>query len=416
MNVLILTNPTVGGYGYSIVAKRVCRAVRELGHTPYVLSTLLIGNLIKDDEGNANLPPFFGVYGKQAMREYIKGLDIGLMITIFDCWDPKSHDIPDIVHKFKIPLISHVTTRSYPLSPHWNTFLYRTDAIVTPTMWGKSIVEELFPGRTSYIQHGVDLDTFKPDKKARTELRKRMGYEDKFVFLAVGRNKEMQKRYPRLLKAFKAFLRNVPQVRDKVVLHIHACEKEAYDLDEMRNMGFQDISQDHVKFSRVKFNGEKLELCKEDDEKGMRLNPNWGLDANEMAKMYNMADCFVHAGEGESFCLPCIEAQACGLPSVVPNHSAFKEIVGKPETGLLSKISTEETTPTLTDVQLIDMVDMAKGLYKIYNDDELRKKCSENALNNAKKYDWEIAVDKWKFIIKKMLEPKIDYQKGLLGV
>ena len=416
MNILILTNPSYGCYGYSMVARHVCKGLRDAGHNVWVIGTVTAGNLIKDEYGTPNIPPYTDVYAKYALTQYIKGFGIDVVVTILDCWDPNSYDIPDIVHKFRIPLVSHVTTRSYPLSPHWSTFLDRADHIVAPTQWGRAMIEEIFPNRSSYIQHGVDLNVFKPDGTARNELRKLLGYEDKFVFLAVGRNKEMQKRYDFLLKSFKALLTNMPGLKGKVILHIHTNPHEAYDLEVMRKMGYHYIGEENVVFSSVKPDNDRIVICRKDDPKSMTLNPNWGLDEKEMSRLYNMADCFVHSGEGESFCLPCMEAQACGLPSVVPDNSVFPEIVGKPESGILCRTITEETTPTLTDVKLVNMLDLAQGLYKIYADEETRKKCSQNALKNAQNYGWKEVIDKWLFILKKITEPRpLNYQNGEMG-
>lgn len=406
MNVLVLTNPSYGAFGYAMVARYLCKGLREAGHNPYVLSTLNIGDLIRDNYGTVNIPPYFIPFAKYALIQYIKALDIDVVVTLLDCWEQIAHDIPDKVHMCKIPVVGHVTARSSPLSPDWSTYLRKVDHIVAPTMWGKAVVEEVFPGRVSRIEHGVNLDTFKPDARARKRMRKMLGYDDKFVFLMVGRNKQLQKRYDLALKAFKGLLTNMPETQGKVVLHIHTNPHESYDLEAMRNMGFEDIGKEHVRFSRVKLNGDRLELCTEGDERGMFLNPNWGLDEKAMAEMYNMADCFVHSGGGESFCIPAVEAQACGLPCVVPAHSAFLETVGKPESGILAKIAIEETSPGLTDESLVDPIDLGKAMAIMFKDPELRKRCSGNALRNASKYGWDVAVKKWVEVLENVVRPK----------
>lgn len=414
-NILFLTNPSTGPYGYSIVAKNICKGLKELGHNPWIISTLPTGNLIRDEYGTPNIPPRNDVYAKDCLADYIRGLDIDCVVTILDTWTPQSYEIPGIVHKQGIPLISHVTARSFPLSPFWSTFLNNADMIITPTKWGKDIVMEVFKDNVAFIQHGIDSIKFRKDKKIREEMRKRMGYENKFVFLAVGRNREAQKRYDRMFKAFKILIDNYPELKDKVVLHVHADPQETYNLEELRNMGFYDIGVELIQFSKVKWNGEKIELCNKNDKNAMTLNPNWGLDEEEMCKMYNMSDCFINTGEAESFCLPCLESQACGVPSIVPNHSSFKEIVGLPESGIVCKIITEETTPMLTDVWLVDIVDVAIAMHRMIFDDETRNKCIKNALDNAKNYEWKSVVDKWSKVIEVLCEPKIDYKARRLG-
>ncbi len=270
----------------------MCKGLREAGNTVWVIATVGAGNLVKDEYGTSNIPPYFEPYAKTALKQYIKGLNIDCVITIIDCWMQQTWDIPDIVHKFKIPIIAHVTARSYPISPWWGKYLNKCDHIIAPSKFGMNAVRELFPKKTSYIQHGVNLDIFKPDKKAREEIRKRLGYEDKFVFLAVGRNKGIQKRWDIMLKAYKTLLMKMPEAKKDTVLHMHTNphEPNAIDLEQLRNIGYSQIGKEHIVFSTVRPNGENLEICRADDSRSMLLNPNWGLSEIEMAKLYNMAD------------------------------------------------------------------------------------------------------------------------------
>jgi glycosyltransferase involved in cell wall biosynthesis len=409
-----------GCYGYSRVAKYVCKGLRDAGHNVIVIGTVTAGNLIRDEHGTPNIPAYFDAYAKYALSQYIRGFEIDCVVTILDCWTPVTHDIPDIVHRFKIPIVAHVTARSAPLSPWWLTYLQKCDHIVMPSWFGMELGKPFFHDRLSYIQHGVNTDIYKPDPEGRNELRKRLGYGDRFVFLSVGRNKGIQKRYDILLKAYKAFLMNVPDARGKTLLHIHAepHESGAIDLEQMRDMGYHAVGKEHVRFSAVRFSDEKqkLEVCAGDDPRAMTLNPNWGLDEDEMARLYNIADCHVQSGEGESFCLPAMESQACGIPQIFPDHSIGPEMVGKPGSGLLVRIATEETTPILTDVALADPLDMAKCMERMYRDAELRRECSENAVKNSRNYGWKRVVEKWLFVIEKTGEPRLDYQRGLLGI
>ncbi len=372
-----------------------------------IIGTVTAGNLIRDEYGTPNIPAYFDAYAKYALKQYIKGLDTDCLITILDCWTPNTYDIPDIAHKLKIPIVAHVTARSQPLSPWWSTYLTKCDHIIAPSWFGKRTIEEIFPNKVSYIQHGVS-NVFRPNKGAGRRMRKILGYEDKFVFLAVGRNKGIQKRWDILFKAFKTFLTNMPDARNKVVLHLHTNphERNAIDLEQMRNMGYAKIGKNHIVFSTVKFNGKKLVMCNSKDPRAMMLNPNWGLDEVEITKLYNMAHCHIMSGEGESFNLPQMESQACGIPQIAPNHTVFPEMIGMPKTGLLVKISTEVTTPTLTDVSLADPIEMGKCMAKMYMDSKLRAECSRNAVENAKKYSWGSIVDKWLFILKNVTKIK----------
>jgi len=49
----------------------------------------------------------------------------------------------------------------------------------------------------------------------------------------------------------------------------------------------------------------------------------------DMPKLYNSADIYVHTSEYEGFGLPVLEAMACGVPVVASNKASLPEIVGK---------------------------------------------------------------------------------------
>lgn len=53
-----------------------------------------------------------------------------------------------------------------------------------------------------------------------------------------------------------------------------------------------------------------------------------GLEAHEMAALYQSFDVLLAASGGEGFCVPLIEAQACGVPVIVSDFAAQAELVG----------------------------------------------------------------------------------------
>jgi len=59
----------------------------------------------------------------------------------------------------------------------------------------------------------------------------------------------------------------------------------------------------------------------------------------DMPKLYNSADVYVHTSEYEGFGLPVLEAMACGVPVVVSNKASLPEIVG--DSGTLIDIGDE---------------------------------------------------------------------------
>lgn len=47
-----------------------------------------------------------------------------------------------------------------------------------------------------------------------------------------------------------------------------------------------------------------------------------------LLSIYNVSDIFLTLSKGEGFCMPAVEAMACGIPVIASNSSSLKEIVG----------------------------------------------------------------------------------------
>lgn len=93
----------------------------------------------------------------------------------------------------------------------------------------------------------------------------------------------------------------------------------------------------------------------------------------EVKYYYHMADCFLNASESETQGLTYIEALASGLPILVKNDEAIKDLIIDNENGLI--FNDEE--------ELLSKMDM------IYNDKNLRNILKENAIKSVEKYSKE---------------------------
>jgi len=213
-------------------------------------------------------------------------------------------------------------------------------------------------------------------------------------------------------------LENNPEAWERTILHVHAypLEPQSIDLFELRDrFGLTN----NVRFTFVKptEDFEDITICNERDKQAMIHQPNFKLNEKEMCRLYNMADCLVISSSGESFCLPVIEAQACGLPCIMGDNSTGPELVGEPEAGLLCNVTQPIVNPLIADIFPVDVEDMAKCMERIYKDDELRKKLSKNALKNAENYKWERIIPIWQGLISDIENNLyVDYGKGDLNV
>lgn len=422
MRILWFSNPSYGCYGYSIVTKNVVEGLRKAGHDVIIAGNVTSGNIIKDDRGNKNIPMLFDGWGNDVIEHYLKAYDIDLMVYVLDTWMDPVQFIPKLTKSLKVPLIAHATIRAAPLSPFMARFFVESDHIVVPSKFGYGVAMELpdLRGKTSYIPHGVDLDVFKPLPEIKEKMKKRLGYDDKFVFLSVGRNNFYMKQYPIMFHAYKILLDNVPEARKNTIMHIHCYPNEpnSINLNMLRGRGGL---QDYVKFSHVrpKPNWEGIELCAENDPRAMINNPNFGLNEEEMAKMYNMADTHIMTTEGESFGLPIIESQACGIPQIFPNNTVGPELIGNVKAGLLASVKMEYTTPLICDVGYADSETVAKCMHHMYTKPDDRKEFSENAMANARNYSWKRVIPMWIDLIERVYDgskSRVDYEKGDMGV
>lgn len=147
------------------------------------------------------------------------------------------------------------------------------------------------------LPNGVDVEEWRPDELVRARLRRELGLEEQFLWLAAGRI-ETVKDYPTLLNAMAA----VPPPARLVI---------AGDGPLLTNMA---RLASHLGIcARVKFLG---------------FEPN-------LKRWFQAADGFVHTSRWEGLPMALLEAAACALPTVATDVPGSREVVLHGETGIL---------------------------------------------------------------------------------
>ncbi len=391
--------------GYGILTNNVVERLIKKGVDIKLLGMQNMG--YQKEEWNLNM--LDDDYGADALQFYSKLYEIDYVITVLDNFVPVYHYIPKLLKQLKVGHIVHCTINSTPLSPMLFNQIKDADFWVAPSKFAEKVLLDtgFEPEKVRYIPHGVDTKIFKPLPKEEIEKHKQMiGYKDKFVFLSVATNTGFDKNWQGLFYAYKIFLAQNPDAKENTILHCHTSPHypRSYDLELLAKM--YGIAE-NIRFIT-----------------GISLNA--GTPPEEMVKLYNVADCYVSATMGESFHLPALEAMACGTPCIIPNHTTGPQLVGEPKTGLLIDLLKMKNTdifgwtgPTISDKWLIDPVDMADQMTKIYKDEKLREKFSKNAVKFAKGYDWEKKIttqwiDFFKYV-EEFKEP-INYKEKKLGI
>jgi glycosyltransferase involved in cell wall biosynthesis len=238
---------------------------------------------------DVRIKPIIGSFNKQINQNYeflnklISDKTEKDAIQIF-------HAIPDILRKYKQSekAIGYAIfeTENPPL--HWNSYLNKNKFIVSPSLFCYNEFKKTIPEeKLFYIPHCLDFNIYKPGKKENKNV---------FKFLFIGTWKE-RKGYRELLSAFQENFSS----NEGVELHIKTANNSALD---------------PVVFTRnYKKNGERI-FC----------NTKMISD-EEMPEFIKQYDCLILPSYGEGFGYPVLQALACGIPAIFPNHTGLSEFV-----------------------------------------------------------------------------------------
>ncbi len=146
-------------------------------------------------------------------------------------------------------------------------------------------------------------------------------------------------------------------------------------------------------FSRLKKEGFKdLKLIKVGKEGGAEANfrektlkaiRELGLEmeviftehvpGKDLPAYYSGAECFILPSYCEGFGFPLLEAMACGCPAIISNRASLPEISGG----------------AAIEVDPDDEEELARALYRVLTEDELRKSLIRKGIQRAARFSWE---------------------------
>jgi glycosyltransferase involved in cell wall biosynthesis len=160
-----------------------------------------------------------------------------------------------------------------------------------------------------YVPHGVDTARFRPQPELRAEARALLEIpEDAFLVGMVAANKTKQisrKAFPEAFQAFAGFAR----AREDAWMFVHTQPRASggMNLDQLAHMC-------DVPLGRLRF----------PPDSAWQL----GTPAEMVSVLYQAFDVLLSPSMGEGFGIPILEAQACGVPVIVSDHSAMTELCG----------------------------------------------------------------------------------------
>lgn len=148
------------------------------------------------------------------------------------------------------------------------------------------------------IPHGVDLAMFGREDKAA--CRRMFGLPESAFIIGCVNTNQFRKRQDIALRVLVQLARTVPEAM--VVFHCAGGDSQGWDLAQLA---------DYLKI------GNRVVLVHHQAP---------FLSDEQLRALYNSFDVHINTSGGEGFGLTSIEAGACGIPQLVPNWSATREI------------------------------------------------------------------------------------------
>ena len=238
----------------------------------------------------------------------------------------------------------------------------------------------------SVIPHGVDVQAFTPVSKKGA--RKVLGLPLNGFFVGyVGRN-QSRKRQDLAIKAFADFSKTHPDAY--LLLHCVKTDVQGWDLEQLA--GYYGI-KDRVIFTHTMFK-------------------EMAASVEQLNLLYNTFDVHINTSGGEGWGLPSFECAAVGVPQVVPNWSATKELwenSGK----LIDVVSVRHEPHQINTMQaVIDTNNLVNILNELYDNPALRedigKKCYE--VTQRPEYRWENVAKQFDTLFKNSIGKKVPIQ------
>lgn len=249
------------------------------------------------------------------------------------------------------------------------------DYIISPTKWQDEVVKSHIPNaKTAVVPLGVDTNVFKPIQVDRTNKP--------FCFLSIGKW-EKRKNQALLLKAFdRAF-----NPQDDVELHL-ICH--TFLSQEIQRRNEQQLNEE----MRLMTLNNKIRI----------YQPEF-IPFEQLARIYNYADCGVFLSAAEGFGLPEIEMMATGKNIIITNCAGHSEFMHDKIGQIIEPNGREKAEDGLFfdgfgEWATFDFDQIVEALRFAYNN--WKDSNNPNNIEQAKKFSWNQSTDKLVKFIKEL--------------
>lgn len=324
------------------------------------------------------VPKGNGMNCMYAMYDVCAEMKPDLVITSGDFWNFFYMQALKVKTNFSFKWIAYMTMEHSEIEERWNSLFRYADAIVSPSKYGKKVVESTFGLDCHLIPYGTDAVFRRLGAAERSALRKARGCDGKVRIITVAQN-TVRKNLPALALAAQMLDHRDPDGRIQFYVHTNVC---AYDPQETYLYDLQGIVDKLGVNDRFVFPSD-VSIFKSPSDATLRDE-------------YNASDFFVLPSTCEGYGLPLVEAMACGLPAIAnststtPEHLGADdhETFGRAPRGFLVSNRTEVYPPSRL-VRIIRPDALAQAIWEMaqaQKDGELegmRGQCEEYALERT---------------------------------
>jgi len=288
-----------------------------------------------------------------------------------------------------MPMVYYHVWDNYPYPVFNRKFYLSNDFIATISKVTDDFVKTVAPEvEREYVPHAVDSEVFKriTDEEMSHYKKKHFGDDkDKVTFFWNNRNAR-RKMSGSLVWWFKEFLDQVGHDKARLIMHTDPKDPNGPDLEAyVHELG---LLKGEIMFSKAK------------------------VQPQDLAVMYNIADCVINISDAEGFGLATLEALSCETPIIVSMTGGLQEQVtdGKDWFG----VGIEPSSKAVIGSQQVPFIyedriskeDFLAAMLKIYNmtDKQRHKLGKKGRAYVEKNYNFENFHKSWERIIADVIE------------
>jgi glycosyltransferase involved in cell wall biosynthesis len=324
--------------------------------------------------------------GEGTFAMILQDLQPDIILLIGDVWDfyPLRRVISEYKdRKLNALLIGWITVDGECLHSSWAELFQSMDGVATFSYFGQKEIELNSKVYAEVIYPGVDHEVFFP-REIQLASKAGLAFDPKknFVILSIAQNTD-RKNIPLLLETFSEFCR---ERKDAFLfLGTDPHDSQGFDLWDM------------LKYLNL---GKQIAVAKD-------IHPIDGVTDKKLAFIYNLATILTSSSIGEGFCLPIIEAMACGVPVVATDYTTPTELLAQ-DRGRLIKVGAFLRGAFGIRRAIASKEDFLKHLDSLYKDWQgtktLLKGYKDRGIDFAKGLTWDKTAEQLNLLFDKTEE------------